>query len=63
MSLPQPTATPAAEASSGRPKKFGRRATRAAIPAVNGSLYAARTKIQPQSLSGIMMFSDRAFGS
>jgi cytochrome c oxidase accessory protein FixG len=33
-------------------KKFGSRATRTAIPTVNGSLYAARTKIQPQAVRG-----------
>ncbi|GJD58330.1 cytochrome c oxidase accessory protein CcoG [Methylobacterium dankookense] len=58
MSLAEPTETkaPARLASStpgvGRAKKFGTAATRAAIPAVSGSLYAARTKIHPQAVHG-----------
>jgi cytochrome c oxidase accessory protein FixG len=50
-----PLAEPTQTASAPRPrptKKFGSRATRTAIPAVNGSLYAARTKIQPQAVRG-----------
>lgn len=35
-----------------RTKKFGTAATRAAVPAVDGSLYAARKKIQPQAVRG-----------
>jgi len=34
------------------PKKFGVAATRSAIPVEDGSLYAARTKIQPQLVRG-----------
>lgn len=45
---PVPVPAPAARA----PKKFGTAATRAAIPAVDGSLYAARTKVQPQLVHG-----------
>ncbi|MEE7491563.1 cytochrome c oxidase accessory protein CcoG [Methylobacterium oryzae] len=58
MPLAERTGPPAAAGSApapihaGRAKKFGAAATRAAIPAVNGSLYAARTKIQPQSVRG-----------
>ena len=36
----------------GRAKKFGAAATRKAIPAETGSLYAARRKIQPQAVRG-----------
>ncbi|MGV7033140.1 cytochrome c oxidase accessory protein CcoG [Methylobacterium symbioticum] len=36
----------------GRTKKFGTAATRAAIPAVTGSLFAGRRKIQPQAVRG-----------
>ncbi|TGD98370.1 cytochrome c oxidase accessory protein CcoG [Methylobacterium nonmethylotrophicum] len=51
MPLAEPTQTAASPRS--RPtKKFGNRAKRTAIPAVNGSLYAARTKIQPQAVRG-----------
>ncbi|GJD54460.1 cytochrome c oxidase accessory protein CcoG [Methylobacterium dankookense] len=46
----EPRAVAAAPA--GRAKKFGTAATRAAIPAVTGSLYAARRKIQPQAVRG-----------
>ncbi|MBE7247841.1 MAG: cytochrome c oxidase accessory protein CcoG, partial [Actinomycetospora chiangmaiensis] len=34
------------------PKKFGAAATRTAIPAADGSLYASRAKIQPQLVHG-----------
>jgi len=47
-----PTRAASAPTGPGRAKKFGVAATRAAIPAVNGSLYAARTKIQPQAVRG-----------
>jgi cytochrome c oxidase accessory protein FixG len=51
MPLAEPTQTAASPAS--RPtKKFGTRATRSAIPEADGSLYAARTKIQPQAVRG-----------
>ena len=45
---PVPAPQPAPRAK----KKFGAAATRTAIPAVDGSLYAARTKIQPQLVHG-----------
>ncbi|MHB2205844.1 cytochrome c oxidase accessory protein CcoG [Methylobacterium sp. CM6257] len=48
----EPTETALAPGSTRRAKEFGRRATRTAVPAVNGSLYAARTKIQPQAVRG-----------
>ncbi|GJE02716.1 cytochrome c oxidase accessory protein CcoG [Methylobacterium isbiliense] len=55
MPLAEPTqpavAAPMA-AGPGRTKTFGLRATRAAIPAVSGSLYAARTKIHPEAVRG-----------
>jgi cytochrome c oxidase accessory protein FixG len=55
MSLAEPNETLAVAptpAGPGRAKKFGATATRAAIPAVTGSLYAARTKIHPQAVRG-----------
>ena len=51
MPLAESTGT-TAKPSLRRARKFGASATRAAIPAVNGSLYAARTKIQPQAVRG-----------
>lgn len=51
MPLAEPT-EPSPPTRSRPSAKFGRRATRTAIPAVNGSLYAARTKIQPQAVRG-----------
>ncbi|GJD34986.1 cytochrome c oxidase accessory protein FixG [Methylobacterium aerolatum] len=51
MSLVTPT-RPAGTPTTRRAGKFGAAATRAAIPAANGSLYAARTKIQSQMTRG-----------
>ncbi|GJE13772.1 MULTISPECIES: cytochrome c oxidase accessory protein CcoG [Methylobacterium] len=51
MSLARPTRT-VEKATARRAGKFGAAATRTAIPAVTGSLYAARTKIQPQAVRG-----------
>ena len=44
--------SPAPPPRSRAPKKFGAAATRTAIPAADGSLYAARAKIQPQLVRG-----------
>lgn len=55
MPLAQPAEKPPAAPpprAARAPKKFGTAATRAAIPAVDGSLYAARTKVQPQLVHG-----------
>lgn len=55
MSLAEPSEIVAnIAAHQSRAKKFGAQATRTAIPAVNGSLYAARTKIQPQAVRGTL---------